>query len=237
MGLVFTFIVGALGINYYVIGARYHGEVTRDLQNSGKHGDYTVHELNENDINNPRKLIPGNSPFILFKLSKDKRVTVVDTPYYLNVGNKGGISIPVGGGSHTEMENIGICSGWNKDTVFGGGRTLQTFDEQEYDQKLYLNSQQAVSDFCYDVNMPLTQYQLKPTIRVDYSATNTVHIFSGRGSYYVGANRQKLIVSASDIIAKQTYPGYISVGVAGAIAICIGMMVVSSERQNQHHYR
>lgn len=225
MGSQFSIIIGGLVATIYtVMGSKYHGDVKYNLENTEKHEDYTLRKEYANDTDKSRKIIPSQSPFILYKLSKDKRVTVVDDPFYLNIGQKGGFSIPVGGGSHTEVENKTICKGWHGITPMLDGE-YQTFDGEEYNKQLFLNTPQAVTDFCHDVGLATTQYQLKPTVRADFITTNTLHILSGRGTYYIGTNRQKMIESASMMITKRSYPGFIGIGMVGVCALCFGVLI------------
>jgi len=228
MGSQFSLIIGGLvGIIYSVMGGKYCGDVKNDFEYTGKHRNYVLHEKYEGDTDKPRKIIPGKSPFILFRLSKDKNVTVVSDPVYFNVGRKGGWSVPIGGGSHTEVENKTICRGWcgihGIHDILDG--VYRSFDDEEYTQQLFLNTTQAVTDFCHDVDLSMTQYQLKPTVRADFVTANMVHVLSGQGSHYIGINRKKLIASASEMIAVKSYPLYRGIGMLGVYAVCFGLVI------------
>lgn len=215
-------LAGSFGMGLYSwFGIKYRSETVYSLTNSDGFEDYKLHELQGSE-SKTRKIIDDSGQFIIYKLLREKNISVTDPPVYVMVGGSKHVAsaYPIGGGSHVETKIIGIADGWDgydrkTPSVYGSYTSI----DSEYEKKLYLNDAQAVQDFCHDVNLAPTMYNLKPTVIVEYTTSNRVYVVSNGKQHFVDVDRNRLIQLVASHVTKKRYPFYIGAGMIGGTVL------------------
>jgi hypothetical protein len=222
MGAYFTIMAATMGLGYFCMGANYYDKLVQNLKKAGKYGDYTLYDLNENDNEQSRKIIPGKKPFVLFNFSQYRKNHFIFGPtfypVYFGVGHAGPVTLPINDNSCTTTEHKGICDEWNRPGVYG---KLQPFKDQQFNPSMDLYNQKNIDDFCSDIGASSRQFNFTVPVRANFITTNSLHILAGRGLCYAGIDRNKLIMTTAELLSKQKYPGFSGAGLVSTICILL----------------